>query len=156
MRFVRGSHKLVSSSSRARSRRASSTTKTDPSLDEVPDIDGNPDLYDVLSRDMEPGELLAFTSCTLHGASGTAPRRRAAGALTVRYTATTWPMRTAEHDEGARNPALQPGDPLDSDLFPVVWDEDGDFRPDGRSSTRDADRRCRRVKVGSLVTPRQV
>ena len=57
----------------------------DQSLVPVPDIDGNPEQFEVMSWDVEPGDVLAFNGNILHGAGGSAnhPTKR-------RALATVW------------------------------------------------------------------
>jgi ectoine hydroxylase-related dioxygenase (phytanoyl-CoA dioxygenase family) len=124
MRFVRGSHKwrkLFQPRSFAKSKLA---YDTDPTMEEVPDIDGDPDRYEVIGWDMEPGDVLVFTSYTLHAAGGnssTATRRRA---YSVRYTGDDVAYAPRPNTMPVLdNPQLRAGDPLDSDLFPVVWSD---------------------------------
>ena len=90
----------------------------------VPDIDGHPDDYEILAWDMAPGDAIAFDFRTLHGAPGNlteVPRR----AVSMR-----WFGDAACYAERPQPPSppypemgldLEPGDPLPSDWFPVVW-----------------------------------
>ncbi|GAB5468819.1 MAG: phytanoyl-CoA dioxygenase family protein [Rhodospirillales bacterium] len=88
----------------------------------VPDIDGNPGAYEILSWDLEPGDTLAFHFLTLHGAPGNAaPSRR-------RGFSTRWLGADARYLKrpGKTSPpypdiGLSDGDRLREDLFPVVW-----------------------------------
>jgi len=94
----------------------------DPALEEMPDIDTERDKYDIVSWDMEPGDLVAFHSLIVHGAGGnftTDQRRRG---YSVRYTGED--VRFSPHLRTMKvleNPELRPGQPLDSTLFPIVW-----------------------------------
>lgn len=86
----------------------------------VPDIDGCPDLYRVVSWDLNPGDCIAFHGKTLHAAGGnsTTGRRRA---LAVRYTGDDirWhPRPFAPVDDTERN--LAAGGPIDCEGYPVV------------------------------------
>lgn len=91
-------------------------------LEEFPDVNGNRAAYDIVSWDLEPGDIVAFTSRTLHGASGNARTDRRRRGFTIRYTGDD--ITYAPHEltvPVTLNPDLSPGDPLDSELFPVVW-----------------------------------
>jgi ectoine hydroxylase-related dioxygenase (phytanoyl-CoA dioxygenase family) len=98
-----------------------------PDFEPMPDIDGERQKYQIVSWDLQPGDALAFHSLTIHGAQGnkTASTRRRA--CSVRYTGddVVYDPRPSTMNELV-NPALKAGDPLDSDLFPVVWCGDSD------------------------------
>ena len=118
--FVRGSHrwgKLF----RAQDFRMK-TIFADPSLEEIPDIDADRDAYEFLSWDTEPGDCIVFHALTVHGAPGNAASDRRRRALSTRWAGddAVYIERPAM-SEPLRDPGLKPGDPLDSDLFPVVW-----------------------------------
>ncbi|ANK80781.1 MAG: hypothetical protein TEF_08185 [Rhizobiales bacterium NRL2] len=88
----------------------------------APDIDGNRAAYRILNWDLEPGDCVVFHARTLHAAPGNRGqhRRRA-----VAYRWTGDDARFARR-EGRMSPpfeevTLKPGDPMDSDTFPVVW-----------------------------------
>ena len=96
--------------------------KYEEELPEVPDVEGNRDDYDIVSFELEPGDCTLHHALTLHGAQ---PNRRA----NVRRRA--YIQRWTGHDvtynprpnlqKMLRDPMIPPGAPLDSDLFPVVW-----------------------------------
>jgi len=88
----------------------------------APDIDDEPEKYDVVSYDMEPGDALFFHAGILHAAyaNKTADRRRRA--LSARYAGADafWlprPYIPSRPD----TPDLKEGGPLDSEDYPVVW-----------------------------------
>lgn len=58
----------------------------DERMDDVPDINAEPDKYELLDWDMEPGDLLMFHPLTLHGSSGNRHRTRRRRALALRWT----------------------------------------------------------------------
>lgn len=57
----------------------------DDTMDEIPDINGNPDKYDLVDWEMEPGDILMFHPLTLHGSFGNASRVRRRRALALRW-----------------------------------------------------------------------
>lgn len=57
----------------------------DDTMDEIPDINGNPDQYDLVDWEMEPGDVLMFHPLTLHGSLGNASRVRRRRALALRW-----------------------------------------------------------------------
>ena len=88
----------------------------------LPDIDGNPWRYSVVSYDVQPGDVICFHTRTIHAAYGSAqthPRRT----FSVRFLGDDirwrrkhcvfhdW-LKTIDLDEGAR---------LEHERFPVVW-----------------------------------
>lgn len=57
----------------------------DPAMDDIPDINANPDQYDLIDWEMEPGDILMFHPLTLHGSFGNASRVRRRRALALRW-----------------------------------------------------------------------
>ena len=88
----------------------------------APDIDAEPDKYDIEMFEVEPGDVIAFHGTSLHSAtpnSSTHIRRRA---LSVRFAGDdiTWnprPYIPSVPDQ----PDLVEGGPLDSDQYPRIW-----------------------------------
>ena len=88
----------------------------------MPDIDAQPDRYEILSWAMEPGDIQAFDGLTVHSAPGNTsgqPRRT----FVSRWAAegSTYAQRGPETYPVFPGCGLKPGDPLDSATFPVVW-----------------------------------
>ncbi|HVY98090.1 MAG TPA: phytanoyl-CoA dioxygenase family protein [Dongiaceae bacterium] len=126
LEFVRGSHK------QSRWYRPFTTDlkgyvvanygKDGDEYEDVPDIEGNRDKYDIVSFDLKPGDAIAFHSLMLHGAPGnttaTTRRRgvsvRVAGSDVVYFDGPVW-------NEDITNPTLKGGDPLDSKQYPVIY-----------------------------------
>jgi ectoine hydroxylase-related dioxygenase (phytanoyl-CoA dioxygenase family) len=97
----------------------------DGSLEELPDIDGNPDRFRILGWELEPGDLVCFHMLTLHAAGGVdGPNRRRV--LSLRFLGDD--MVHAPRDWVTSPPfpgladELPAGAPLDHPLFPVLWD----------------------------------
>lgn len=91
-------------------------------LPPCPDFDALRGHYRILSWDMEPGDCLVFNALVIHGAPGnssTTTRRRG--------FVTRWCGDGVTFLEGdfmqdlPEPPGIRTGDPLDSELFPVVW-----------------------------------
>lgn len=57
----------------------------DDTMDEIPDITGNPEQYDLIDWEMEPGDMLVFHPLTLHGSFGNGSRVRRRRALALRW-----------------------------------------------------------------------
>ena len=91
-------------------------------LDEVPDIDADRSAWPIVGWAMQPGDAVAFNMLTLHGAAGS-PTRRRAFSLRVVGDDVTWAPRP--HRTSPPFPELDgvlgAGDPLDHELFPVLW-----------------------------------
>jgi ectoine hydroxylase-related dioxygenase (phytanoyl-CoA dioxygenase family) len=93
----------------------------------TPDIDAERGEHEILSWALEPGDCIVFNALTLHGAPGNASQEQTARRFVTRWTGEDAVVATHaastldalrqhgfEHD-------LRPGDPLSSDLFPVLW-----------------------------------
>lgn len=85
LQYVKGSHKW-NNRFKAISPDFNATTLADLELDDVPDINADPESYDLISWDMEPGDVLIFHPCTLHGSSANRHRSRMRRAIALRWT----------------------------------------------------------------------
>lgn len=88
----------------------------------APDIDADPEKYNVEMYEMERGDALFFHAATLHAAEpnrSAGTRRRA---LSLRYggSKATWEPRDYVPSR-PDTPDLIPGGPLDGDDYPVIW-----------------------------------
>ncbi len=88
----------------------------------VPDFDAQREELNVISFDVEPGDIIAFHALTVHGAGGnkTADRRRRG--YTVRYIGddVRYDPRAGTNKK-TRVPGLQPGAVMDHARYPLVW-----------------------------------
>jgi ectoine hydroxylase-related dioxygenase (phytanoyl-CoA dioxygenase family) len=92
----------------------------DPDYRPVPDIDADPDKYDVVAWNLEPGDCVVFSGLCLHAAPGnnTTRMRRA---VSVRYVGddVRWAIKRKSipfpHD-----PGLAHGERLSGEQFPIV------------------------------------
>jgi|SRR5579871_629205 len=120
--YVRGSHlwgRRFQPRSFAKSRLNYPTV---PGLEEFPDINANRSAYDIIGWDMQPGDVVAFSSWTFHGASGNSRNDVRRRGFSVRYTGDDVKYAPDQFTVPVTlNPELKPGYPLDSVLFPVVW-----------------------------------
>ncbi|MHA1536988.1 MAG: phytanoyl-CoA dioxygenase family protein [Alphaproteobacteria bacterium] len=93
----------------------------DEALEAIPDIEADRADYDIVSFEVEPGDCIIHHALTLHGAPGNASTRRRR-ALAIRYAGdgAVYTERKSM-SKPIRDPGLRPGDPLDCELFPVVW-----------------------------------
>jgi len=102
----------------------------DRTFERMPDIEANRREYDIVSYEMTPGDCIAFTGLTVHGAPGNTSDRQPRRALS-----TIWMGDDAVFAErpGKVRPlfeghGLRPGDPMDCDYFPRVWPRSADAR----------------------------
>ena len=119
MEFVLGSHR-AGSRYRPFDFRGTGSVETDE-FEPLPDVEGNRQAFNIKDFDLEPGDAVVFHGLTLHGAPGNKLTRRRR-ALSVRFTGDD--VRFIQRKKMIRllkDPGLKPGDPLDSELFPVVW-----------------------------------
>lgn len=95
----------------------------------MPDLEAERDRHEFLSWTLAPGDCLAFTGLTVHGAAGGASAAAAARTirrLTMRFVAGdatyrrrgAWTKATADVLEAQ---GLRDGDPLACELLPVLW-----------------------------------
>ncbi len=91
-------------------------------LAEAPDFSQS--THQILRWQLEPGDLVAFNMATVHGAPGTG-RDRGRKVLSLRYLGDD--MRHAPRPWTTSPPfpgleaEIEPGQPMDHPLFPVVW-----------------------------------
>jgi ectoine hydroxylase-related dioxygenase (phytanoyl-CoA dioxygenase family) len=97
----------------------------DGSLEELPDIDGQPERFRVIGWQLEPGDAVFFHMLTLHAAAGVDGTRRRR-VLSVRFLGDDMvhavrPWVTSPPFPGL-DERLPDGAPLDDPLFPVLWE----------------------------------
>lgn len=91
-----------------------------PELESVPDIDSHRDQYDIISWDFEPGDVLLFHPCTLHGSgANTSPTQRRR-AFATRWVGDDVVFTGSPDTPTFRATGLKPGDLLGGAAFPVV------------------------------------
>ena len=131
VQFVRGSHdwnrwfvprKFATESNYAIEDASAKPMLEDRPFEDVPPIDEHPEDYEILAWDMEPGDVIAFHMCTLHGAAGNQSLTDARRVLATRWLGddarfATRPWEISPTETGG----LAPGDPMACDLFPRVW-----------------------------------
>lgn len=92
----------------------------------LPDIESNPEAFDLVNFDVEPGDVLVHHYRTVHGTGGNRSRYQVRRAASIRYCgddirfcARPWAPKQLHHSH-----ALMDGDPLSGPDFPVVWSRD--------------------------------
>lgn len=58
---------------------------SDSPYDKVPDIEANPQNYDIISFDVEPGDVIIHHVLTIHGARGNQSTDKMRRAISFRY-----------------------------------------------------------------------
>lgn len=91
-------------------------------LPRIPDIDANRDDYDIVHFELEPGDCTAHHGLLVHSAPGNRRSDRRRRAYVTRWAGDDV---TFDDREGVAHmpplPDLDHGAPLDSELWPVVW-----------------------------------
>jgi len=92
-------------------------------LPELPDINANPEKYEILGWDMEPGDCLVFQAMIVHGSAGNSSMQNRRRALATRWTGddARYAIKPGRVAIPTRDPGLQDGDEMDSPDFPVIW-----------------------------------
>lgn len=91
--------------------------------EQIPDIEGHEEDYDIVYYDYEPGDVLVHNYRTLHGSTGnvsaTTPRR----SFAVRYTGedVRYFQRPGAPGEAPGSAVLKDGDRLVGPDFPIAW-----------------------------------
>jgi ectoine hydroxylase-related dioxygenase (phytanoyl-CoA dioxygenase family) len=123
LKFIRGSHKWNRwfQPERFGDTKATDDYEKNEDYEPMPDIDAALDEYDIVSWDLEPGDVYVFHGLTVHGAGGNLRQDRRRRGYTVRYTGddafydtrpgTSVPLR----DEN-----LKDGDRLKGPVFPAI------------------------------------
>jgi len=93
-----------------------------PDYEIMMDIDADRSAYDIVTWDVEPGDVYVFSAMTVHGSPGNSTADRRRRGYTVRYCGDD-----VRYDPrpGTSTPilvdGLSAGDLLDSDQCPLVW-----------------------------------
>ncbi len=91
------------------------------SYDPMPDFEAERDQHDIVSWDMQPGDVFAFHAMTVHSATANTSAERWRRAYAIRYAGEDARYYQPATNEWLYNPALKTGDLLDSEMYPVVY-----------------------------------
>ena len=93
-----------------------------PNYEPMPDIEAQREDYELVSWDLEPGDVYVFHGLTVHGSGGNLRRDQRRRGYAVRYTGddVVYDTRVGTN-ENLRSSAHCDGDPLDSERYPLVW-----------------------------------
>ncbi|PCJ50162.1 MAG: hypothetical protein COA74_02735 [Gammaproteobacteria bacterium] len=122
LEFVKGSHKWDQWFQPEPFAVGGDEYETNSDYVKMRDIDAERDQLEMLSWDMQPGDVVAFHGLTVHGARGnSSPKLRRRG-YTVRYCGDDARYYAgAGTNEDLRNPTLKQGETLFSQQYPKVW-----------------------------------
>lgn len=96
-----------------------------PDYIDIPDIEAVRDQYEIITWDLEPGDVYAFHAMTVHGAGGNQREDVRRRGYTVRYCGDDARYDTrVGTNKNLRSETHADGDPLDSTRYPVVWSAD--------------------------------
>ena len=92
-------------------------------LPELPEIDAEPEKYEILGWDMKPGDCLVFQAMTVHGSAGNTSPANRRRAYSTRWTGddARYDGRTGEVAIPTSDPGLNNGAKMDCTDFPLVW-----------------------------------
>lgn len=122
LEFVRGSHKWNRFfQPEVFGKNASSGYEQNPDYESMIDVDADREQYDIISFELEPGDVYVFHGLTVHGAGGNFSQTDRRRGYAVRYTGddVTYSTRLGVN-AGLRNATKADGDRLDSAQFPLV------------------------------------
>jgi len=134
LEFVKGSHRWperfeqTNFGALTQDDRDQVTYESDPNVLPFPDIEGNRDAYDVLSWDMEPGDVAVFNARTIHGGSGNLDDDRDLKVFNTQWLGddvrVTFRPEGMDPDHSAvmTEMGLVPGDKIGTSLYPRVWE----------------------------------
>lgn len=91
-------------------------------FEEVPDIDGHPEDYDIFAGSLEPGDTIVFDYRSLHGTSD-AEVKKMRRAFSTRWMGddVRYCERPGETSPPYTDHGMQPGDRMREDWFPIIW-----------------------------------
>lgn len=120
MGYVKGSHHWETY---APNSFVSQLTMDTHGLPQLPDIEGNEDDYDIVYYEVEPGDVIVHDYRTVHGARGNVSTNRGRRSAAIRFAGddVTYLNRPSAPTEFPIDETLKDGDPLDGNVFPVVW-----------------------------------
>lgn len=93
----------------------------------IPDIERDRDQYEILSWDMEPGDVMCFNGRAVHGGSGNLPEDRELKVFNTKWLGDDVRVKFREcgmdpdHSIAMTDVGLRPGDRPGTDLYPEVW-----------------------------------
>lgn len=127
LEFIRGSHRWnrqfqpfsAEADGQSYDEHPEKNLETEP----TPDFDAQRDQHDIVWWPLQPGDAVAFHALTVHNARRNTTSGQPRKGYALRYTGSEirYQLRPAMN-EYVLNPALKPGDVMDSDQYPVVFE----------------------------------
>lgn len=94
-----------------------------PETEPTPDFDTERDQHEILSWDLKSGDAIAFHALTVHHANRNATNALPRKGYALRFTGREIRYRLGPAlNQYVLNPELSPGDVMDSEQYPVVYD----------------------------------
>ena len=119
MGYVRGSHRWPTHAS---SGFVTQHSMIESPLPQLPDIEGAEGDYDIVYYPAQPGDIIVHHANTVHGSTGNASNRhRRAFSLHYLGDDVRYCKRQGVAQEAGMSPALNDGDRMDCEAFPLVW-----------------------------------
>ena len=121
MEYVRGSHKW--GKKYAPNLLVSQSVFPDSPYEKTPDIEACPEEYDIISFDVQPGDVIIHHVLTLHGSRGNQSTDKMRRAVSFRYCGDdiTYYDRPGAIVQPYLTDKLKDGDPLFSKDYPIVF-----------------------------------
>ncbi len=123
LEFVRGSHRWGRwfQPERFGDTSGHGDYERNPNYEPMPDIESARQDYDIVSWELDPGDVYVFHGLTVHGAGGNQRHDVRRRGYTVRYTGDDVVYDTRPGpNANLHHPTLADGDALDSDQYPVL------------------------------------
>ena len=145
MGYVRGSHRWQT---HAASGFVTQAPFPGSPLPKLPDIEGEESDYDIVYYRAQPGDVIVHHANTVHGATGNSSQRdRRAYSLHYLGDDVRYRERAGVALYLGKSPALENGDIMDSDEFPLVWTSREGYVP--RSQVAPGFQRARKASRSS-------
>ena len=122
LNFVRGSHKWGRFfQPEVFGKSSTDDYERNPDYEPMPDIDAAYANYDIISYDLDPGDVYVFHGLTVHGAGGNHSKLDRRRGYTVRYTGDDVSYSTRPGTNAhLRHAGKQDGDMLDCEQYPKI------------------------------------
>jgi ectoine hydroxylase-related dioxygenase (phytanoyl-CoA dioxygenase family) len=126
MKYVRGSHRW-GTFFRPNAFVSQDHTYNGEELIPLPDIEGHPDDFDIVTIMSNPGDVIVHHSNVIHGSDPNydISRPRRAGSFRYAGDDVRYKFHVSAPPQPHHHHSLSDGDVIDSDQFPVVWRRGG-------------------------------
>jgi len=121
MQYIRGSH--LWKTQFAPNLFITQTLMLDAQDPKLPDIELNPDAYDIVTIEADPGDIIIHDVMTIHGSGGNMSNDQTRRAMSFRYCGDdiTYYNRPGAVPQPYITNHLEDGEPLYSNDYPLVW-----------------------------------